>query len=86
MTFEVDGVVTYRVTRPMTEFFGTWQFDDAKSLVLNVALGGTYPFKTNGIRSPYYGIAQETVDRIRDDEMKVLIDWVRVGPAGTEHR
>ena len=78
MTFEVDGVLIYRVTRPMTEFFGTWQFDDEKFLILNVALGGTYPFKTNGIRSPYYGIPQETVDRIRGDEVRMLIDWVRV--------
>jgi hypothetical protein len=78
MSFEVDGVVTYRVTRPMTEFFGTWQFDDAKFLILNCALGGTYPYKTNGIQSPYYGIPQETVDRIREDDVRVLVDWVRV--------
>lgn len=83
MTFEVDGVVAYRVARPMAEFFGTWEFDDEKFLILNCALGGTYPFKTNGIDSPYYGIARETVDRIKDDEVRVLIDWVSVEPANT---
>lgn len=78
MTFEVDGVMVYRVTRPMTEFFGTWEFDDDKYLILNCALGGTYPFKTNGIGSPYYGIPEETVDLIAHDEARVLIDWVRI--------
>jgi beta-glucanase (GH16 family) len=78
MTFQVDGVVTYRVTRPMTEFFGTWEFDDTKYLILNCALGGTYPFKTNGIRSPYYGIPAETVELIRRDQVRVMVDWVRV--------
>jgi hypothetical protein len=78
MTFEVDGELVYRVTRPMTEFFGTWQFEDEKFLILNCALGGTYPFKTNGIRSPYYGLPQQTVTRIERNEAAVLVDWVRV--------
>ena len=78
ITFEVDGVVVYRVTRPMAEFFGTWEFDDPKYLILNCALGGTYPFKTNGVRSPYYGLPQATVDLIAADDVRVLVDWVRV--------
>lgn len=84
LTFEVDGVLTYRVTRPMTEYFGTWEFADDKYLILNCALGGTYPFKTNGIRQPYYGMPAETVDRIARNEVQVLVDWVRVvgRPAG----
>ena len=84
--FEVDGATVYRVTRPMAEFFGPWVFDNEKFLILNLALGGTYPFKTNGIRSPYYGMSEETVDRIKRGEARVLIDWVRVDtdmePAG----
>jgi beta-glucanase (GH16 family) len=76
--FKVDGVLLYRITRPMVEFFGRWAFDNQKHLILNCALGGTYPFKTNGIRAPYYGLPQETVDRIRADEARVLVDWVRV--------
>jgi beta-glucanase (GH16 family) len=78
IVFRIDGTVVYRVTRPMVEFFGEWVFDNEKFLVLNCALGGTYPFKTNGIRSPYYGIADETVGKIREDQARVLVDWVRV--------
>lgn len=78
IVFKVDGVTVYRVTRPMVDFFGPWVFDGNKYLILNLALGGVYPFKTNGIREPYYGLSAETVARIKDDEVKVLVDWVRV--------
>lgn len=78
IVFRVDGVVIYRVTRPMVDFFGTWVFANRKFLILNLALGGVYPFKTNGIRSPYYGIPEETVTKIRDDQVQVMIDWIRV--------
>ncbi|MDF1597766.1 MAG: glycoside hydrolase family 16 protein [Acidimicrobiia bacterium] len=84
LRFEVDGATVYRVTPPMAEFFGPWMFDNEKFLILNLALGGTYPYKTNGIRSPYYGISEETVDRIKDDEVRVLIDWVRVDVPASE--
>lgn len=76
--FRVDGMLVYRVTRPMVDFFGSWVFDNEKYLILNFALGGVYPFKTNGIRLPYYGLPEETVHKIRDDQAFVLIDWVRV--------
>jgi beta-glucanase (GH16 family) len=78
LRFEVDGIVCYRVTRPMTEFFGSWVFDNEKFLILNCAVGGVYPFKTNGVSEPYYGLPKETVERIRRDEARVLVDWVRV--------
>lgn len=78
IVFKVDGVVVYRVTRPMVEFFGPWVFNNEKYLILNLALGGVYPFKTNGIRSPYNGIPQETVAKIKNDQARVMIDWVRV--------
>ena len=78
MVFKVDEVIIYRVTRPMVDFFGPWVFSDKKYLILNLALGGVYPFKTNGIHSPYYGLSKETLDRIKKDEVRVLVDWVRV--------
>lgn len=78
IVFKVDGATIYRVTRPMVEFFGRWVFEDQKYLILNFALGGVYPFKTNGIRSPYYGIAEETVDKVREDQIKVMVDWIQV--------
>lgn len=76
--FEVDGQLSYRVTRPMTEFFGRWAFDAEKFLVLNLAVGGTYPYKTNGITEPYRGVAAETVELIRSDRARLSVDWVRV--------
>lgn len=78
LIFKVDNALIYRVARPMTDFFGPWVFDNKKFLILNFALGGVYPYKTNGIQSPYYGLPQETVDDIKNDQIRILVDWVRV--------
>lgn len=78
MIFRVDDLTILRITRPMTDFFGDWVFDNAKFLILNVALGGTYPFKTNGFQTPYYGLPEPTVARIRQDQVRMLVDWVEV--------
>jgi len=76
--FKVDGVTIFRVTRPMIDFFGPWVFDDNKHLILNCALGGTYPFKTNGILDPYYGVPDSTAQEIKMHQVRVAIDWVKV--------
>jgi beta-glucanase (GH16 family) len=78
LIFKIDGELIYRVTRQMIDYYGAWVFDSPKYLVLNFALGGNYPFKTNGIRSPYYGLSEETVRSIRNNEIKMLVDWVKV--------
>ena len=84
MVFEIDDRPMYRVTRPMTEFFGTWEFDNRKYLILNFAMGGAYPYKTNGIEEPYNGVPAETVEMVRrgtddaDNGMAMYVDWVRV--------
>jgi beta-glucanase (GH16 family) len=79
--FEVDGRLTYRATRPMVEHYGRWAFDTPKFVILNFALGGAYPLKTNGIRQPYEGLPAETVSRIQLGELAMHVDWVRVyGP------
>lgn len=78
MVFKVDGRVIYRVTRPMVEFHGPWVFDDEKYLILNLALGGTYPYKTHGFAEPCYGLPQETVQHIQAGHARVYVDWVRV--------
>lgn len=78
IVFEVDGEVIYRVLRPMVEHYGTWVFDEPKYLILNVALGGAYPLKTNGVRSPYLGLPASTVERVRGNDVRMLVDWVRV--------
>ena len=76
--FFVDDVLVYRLTRPMVENYGRWSFDNAKYIILNLALGGAYPLKVNGVKRPYPGLPQSTVDRIRRGEGDVLVDWVRV--------
>ena len=76
--FEIDGRLTYRVTRPMVEHYGEWRFDTPKHVILNFAMGGAYPFKTNGIDKPYNGVPQETVDKVKTGEVSMLVDWVRV--------
>lgn len=78
LIFKVDDVVMYRVTRAMADFFGPWVFDTPKFLILNLALGGTYPFKTNGVRTPYYGLPESTVQLIKRDQVKVAVDWIKV--------
>lgn len=76
--FKVDGRLIYRVTKPMVEHYGKWAYDNPKFLILNLALGGAYPFKTNGVEEPYNGLPQSTVDLIKAGEAKVLVDWVLI--------
>jgi beta-glucanase (GH16 family) len=78
LEFRVDGRLTYRATRPMIEHFGKWVFDDPQHMLLNFAVGGIYPFKTNGIRKPYYGLPEATLERIKKDELRMEVDWVKV--------
>ncbi|WFL77746.1 glycoside hydrolase family 16 protein [Altererythrobacter arenosus] len=84
LLFEVDGHLIYRVTRPMVENYGKWRFDNPKHLILNFALGGAYPFKTNGIKQPYNGVPAATVEKIKTGKVAMLVDWVRIyAPAET---
>ena len=76
--FEINGHVLYRATRAMVERYGEWLFDNPQHLILNFAVGGVYPVKTNGIQEPYVGVPQETVDKIKTGEVAMLVDWVRV--------
>ncbi len=81
--FSVDGRATYRVTKAMVEHYGKWVYDTPEHVILNFALGGAYPGKVNGIKSPYYGLPQSTVDAIKRGDLAMEVDWVRVwGPAG----
>ncbi len=76
--FKVDGNVTYTVTRAMVEHYGRWAFDNAKFIILNFAIGGGYPAGVNKIKAPYYGLSQASVDKIKAEQAKVLVDWVLV--------
>jgi beta-glucanase (GH16 family) len=76
--FKVDGVLVYRATRAMVEHYGPWAFDNPKFLILNLALGGAYPVKTNGVKKPYNGIPESTLQLIKDKKAKFMIDWVKI--------
>lgn len=78
LVFKYDDVPMFRVTRPMAEHYGKWAFNNPKFLILNFALGGAYPVKINGVKEPYNGLPASTVELIRNNQSKMMIDWVRV--------
>jgi beta-glucanase (GH16 family) len=78
LTFSVDGREAYRVTRAMVEQHGRWAYDTPKHVIVNQAIGGVYPHAVNGIKQPYLGLPQSTVDLIKADKAVMLVDWVRV--------
>jgi beta-glucanase (GH16 family) len=78
LTFYIDGRMFFNETKSMIQFFGQWAFDNPKYLILNLALGGIYPYKMTGVSSPYYGLDERTLDSIKAGHGKVLVDWVKV--------
>ncbi len=76
--FKVDNQTIYRVTRRMVEEHGRWAYDNRKFVILNLALGGNYPFTVNKAQSPYKGMTDATVQAIKEGKGIVLVDWVRV--------
>jgi hypothetical protein len=68
----------FRVTRPMIEHYGKWAFDNNKFLILNFALGGAYPVKINGAKQPYNGLPASTVELIKNNKSRMIVDWVKV--------
>lgn len=78
LVFKYDGVPMFRVTRSMVEHYGKWTFDNKEFLVLNFALGGGYPAKINGIKTPYFGLPAATVEAIKKNQCKLMVDWVKV--------
>ena len=78
LVFTVDEREVYRVTRAMVERHGRWAFDNPKHLIVNLALGGSYPAKVNGVSTPYPGLPADTVEAIKADRPQIAVDWVRV--------
>jgi len=76
--FSVDEKVTYTVTRAMVEHYGRWAYDNPKFIILNFALGGGYPEGVNKVTTPYYGIPQSTVNKVKQGQAQMLVDWVLV--------
>jgi beta-glucanase (GH16 family) len=78
LVFKYDGIPVMSVTKSMTSKYGNWAFDNNKFLILNFAVGGVYPAKVNGIKTPYYGLAPATLDLIKNNKSKMWVDWVKV--------
>jgi beta-glucanase (GH16 family) len=82
LVFRIDGKEIYRASKTDVEKHGRWAFDNPKHLIVNLALGGTYPQGVNKIATPYPGIAQATVDAIKSGSVVIEVDWVRVTRSG----
>ncbi len=78
LDFKYDGKLMFRVNRHMAEHYGKWAFDNKKYLILNYALGGAYPAKINGVTEPYNGMPASTVNLIKANKAKMLVDWIKV--------
>jgi beta-glucanase (GH16 family) len=78
LIFSVDDQISYTVTRAMVEHYGRWAYDNPKCIILNFALGGGYPFGVNKVTMPYYGLPQSTVNKIKQGQAQMLVDWVLV--------
>jgi hypothetical protein len=52
-------------------------------VILNFALGGAYPAAINKVTSPYPGLPDATVQLIKEDKVRMLVDWVRVTRNGS---
>ncbi len=78
LRFFVDDELIYRITRPMVEFFGPWPFDSEKYLLLNLALGGVYPLKTNGAQAPCLGLPAASLETLQREPARFLVDWVEI--------
>lgn len=78
LVFKVDGKPEFRVTRTTVERHGRWAYDNAKFLIVNLAVGGQYPQSVNKVSEPYVGLPPSTVDVIKADKAVMVVDWVRV--------
>jgi beta-glucanase (GH16 family) len=78
MIFSVDGHERWRVDRATVESRGAWAYDTPKFLIVNQAIGGSYPHAVNHAERPYLGLPQSTVDTIDAGHGVMLVDWIRV--------
>src|SRR5262249_27102187 len=78
LVFRIDGREIYRVAKADVEKYGRWAFDNPKQLIVNLALGGTYPHGVNKVEAPYPGLSDATVAASRSEKVSILVDWVRV--------
>ncbi|MDY7224753.1 family 16 glycosylhydrolase [Hyalangium rubrum] len=74
----VDGTLVKTTTKAEVQRYGNWVYDKPLYIILNLAVGGGYPFGMNGATTPYYGVPQSTADLIGRTPQTFEIDWVRV--------
>ena len=80
LIFKYDDQIMFRVTKKMVNHYGNWAFDTPKHLILNFAIGGIFPVKINGVKGEgkRYGLPESTVELIKNNQVKMLVDWVKV--------
>jgi beta-glucanase (GH16 family) len=78
MIFSVDGHERWRIDRATVETRGAWAYDTPKFLIVNQAIGGSYPHSVNHADTPYLGLPQSSVDTIATGRAVMLVDWIRV--------
>jgi len=78
LVFAVDGKERWRIDRATVETRGRWAYDTPKFLIVNQAIGGSYPHSVNHADKPYLGLPQSTVDTIDAGRAVMLVDWIRV--------
>lgn len=78
LIFSVDGHERWRVDRATVETRGAWAYDTPKFLIVNQAIGGSYPHAVNHAEQPYLGVPQSTVETIDAGRAVMLVDWIRV--------
>ncbi|WP_083507043.1 family 16 glycosylhydrolase [Frankia sp. ACN1ag] len=78
ITFSVDGKSYLHVSRQDLEARDAWVFSRPKYIILNLALGGSYPASVNHYSEPFYGVSPHTLSEIKAGEGVFEVDWVRV--------
>ncbi len=73
----VDGQLVKTTLKSDVTRYGNWVYDKPYFIILNLAVGGGYPFGINGATTPYYGVPQSTADLIGRTPQVFEIDWVR---------
>jgi beta-glucanase (GH16 family) len=74
----IDGNLVKTTTKAEVNRYGAWVYDKPYYIILNLAVGGSYPQGVNGATSPYPGVPQSTVNLIRSTPQSMEVDWVRV--------
>ena len=78
LIFKYDGRKMFGISKTYISPMGKWAFDNNKYLILNFAVGGVYPAKVNGIKTPYYGLSASTLEEIKKQQARMWVDWVKV--------